>query len=151
VSYFSRLTFESLERLTYKLSQEHLEEGQFLFKNGDDITKVYILAEGSIEVFCPLADEDIILDTLTESGCVLGQFSILDTKQCITYSARTKTESSVLVLKIEDLVTMRNEFDDLDFSIKMAYERCQEYGHPTVDYQILRSNENRLKGRQAFF
>jgi len=72
INYIKDLTFESLEELSYQLNHEFFEEGQILFKYGDDIDKVYILADGEIDVYLPLNDEDLILDTLKNPGCVLG-------------------------------------------------------------------------------
>lgn len=64
VIYLADLSFDSLEKLTYKLGHQFFEEGQYLFMNGDVLDKVFILADGQIEVFCSLADEDIVLDIL---------------------------------------------------------------------------------------
>jgi hypothetical protein len=58
------LSFESLEEITYKASHEYLEEGTSLFKVGDHVEKIYILADGAIECFVSLADEDLMLDEL---------------------------------------------------------------------------------------
>ena len=37
--------------MTYKVNHEFFEEGQVLFKAGDDIKKLYILADGHIETY----------------------------------------------------------------------------------------------------
>ena len=50
--------------LVYKLKQEYFEEGQLIFKHNDMVQKVYILADGQVDTFVSLNDEDLVLDQL---------------------------------------------------------------------------------------
>lgn len=63
---------ETLEALNYKIEHHDYDEGEIIFKNGSDLDKVYILASGEVEVYVSTADEDLILDTFKESGCLMG-------------------------------------------------------------------------------
>ena len=56
----------------YKLGQEFFEEGQSIFKYDDSIDTIYILADGSIDTYLSLHDEDLILDNIKVSGSILG-------------------------------------------------------------------------------
>ena len=132
------LSFDSLEKLTYKLRHEFYEEGQFLFRADEPIDKVLVLANGLIEVLCPLTEQDIILDTLSLSGCVLGQFTALDSSRVMTFSARAKVESNCLVLHIKDIEQLCSKSKDLENAINEVSTALRENGHPLVDYQIQR-------------
>ena len=77
IVYFQRLRTNTLETLVYKLQQEFFEEGQIIFKNGDRLDKVYILADGSIDTYLSLHDEDLVLDNIKVSGSILGQYSLV--------------------------------------------------------------------------
>ena len=70
--YFQRLRTKTLEILVYQLQQEFFEEGQIIFKHGQRLDKVYILADGSIDTYLSLHDEDMILDHLKVSGSIIG-------------------------------------------------------------------------------
>lgn len=72
IGYFQNLRTNTLENLVYKLQQEFFEEGQNIFKHGDALTKVYILADGSIDTYLSLHDEDLVLDNIKMSGSILG-------------------------------------------------------------------------------
>lgn len=61
-----------LENISYKLNDEFLEVGKVLAKQGDKLTSVYILVDGTIETYVTIHGEEFILDTLTTSGCVFG-------------------------------------------------------------------------------
>ena len=41
------------------------------------LDKVYIMADGSIDTFLSLHQEDLILDSITVSGSILGQYSAI--------------------------------------------------------------------------
>ncbi len=61
-----------LEILVYKLQQEFFEEGQIIFKNGEQLDKIYILADGSVDTYLSLHDEDLILDNIKVSGSIFN-------------------------------------------------------------------------------
>ena len=48
-----------------------------IFKHGEKVDKVYVFADGSIETYLSLHDEDLILDQITVSGSILGQYSAI--------------------------------------------------------------------------
>lgn len=98
VCYLENLSFETLEQLSYIGKLNFYEQGQYLFKSGTPLKQIFILAEGQIEVFNTLVDEDIVFDILHTQGCVLGPQTALDSKENISYSARTKIESTILVI-----------------------------------------------------
>jgi CRP-like cAMP-binding protein len=86
------LEFSSLEAITYRVTTEFYEEGHQIFKVGDMTDKIYILAEGSIEAFVTIEDEDHELDILELPGCVLCQNSILIPETTMSYYARVTSD-----------------------------------------------------------
>lgn len=137
IQYLRSLNDDSMEELTYKIGHEFFDEGQIIFKYGDDINKLYILIDGSINVYVSLNDEDLILDTLDQPGTVFGQFTILD-KSFAGYSARTTSETNMLVIDREFLWQLRRTLPDLDESLKEAMDKLAEHGMPLLDYQAAR-------------
>lgn len=127
----------SQEELTYKIGHEFYEEGQIIFKTNDDVDKVYILADGAIDIYLSLSDEDLILDSMTVPGCVLCQLTIL-VPSPITYSARAAEETNLLVLERSDLEEMCTKLRDLDSAINKTREDIKADGMPMLDYQIQR-------------
>ena len=99
---------EILETLVYKLKQEYFEDGQLIFKHNDMVQKVYILADGQVDTFISLNDEDLILDTLSVPGSVFCQFSIL-MKAPISYSARATNETHMFVLDIDTINKLKEK------------------------------------------
>ena len=51
------------------------------------LDKIFILTDGSISIFLPYNDNDLVLDTIKIAGSTLGQYSIFK-NSAIGYSAR---------------------------------------------------------------
>jgi len=137
INYLKEISQVTLEELTYKLGHEFFEEGQVIFKNGDEISKIYILANGTVDTYVSLSDEDLILDKLKIQGTVFGQFTILD-KEKITYSARATSETNMLVLDKAHLQKHREDYKDLNEALSRTMDMIKEEGMPMLDYQASR-------------
>lgn len=74
---------------------------------------MYILADGSIDTYLSLHDEDLVLDNLKVSGSILGQYSLIMQKP-INYSARATSETNMLVITIETLNRVRADNAELN-------------------------------------
>lgn len=109
--------------MNYKIEHHDYEEGDVIFKNGGEIGKVYILASGEIEIYLTTADEDLILDTCKENGCLMGQFTILEPNRLITYSARTISSVTMLELSTSKIEQTCELFKDLQQSIRKVKEQ----------------------------
>jgi CRP-like cAMP-binding protein len=73
---------------------------------------VFILAQGQVEVFLT-TDEDIVLDTLVVTGCVMGQYTMIEPGRRITYSARAATNVTLLEIEFNSLVDLLDENPEL--------------------------------------
>ena len=81
----------------YKVRLEIFEESHVIFKLGDKIEKMYVLADGVVNSYMSVNDEDLVLDTLEVPGCVLGQYSLLR-KAGMSYSARAVQATTLLTI-----------------------------------------------------
>ena len=147
-----------LETLVYKLQQESFEEGQIIFKNGDILDKVYILADGSVDTYLSLHDEDLVLDNIKVSGSIFNQYSAI--MQCgINYSARATSETNMLVISIDTINKLRSDSYELNTKLKGLIQHIQEKGMPLLDYVCLRkkvkantlADVDEFHGKQVFF
>lgn len=129
-----------MEALNYKIHHVNYDEGEIIFKNGAELDKVYILASGEVEVYVSTADEDLILDTFRENGCIMGQFTILDLQTVVTYSARTISPVTMLELDVSKIEQCAELHKDLKTTIIRIKDQLQRQGYPTLDYQINRKS-----------
>jgi len=72
VIYFQDLQNDTAEFLNYKIEQVEYEEGAIIFKNGWELERLFILQSGEVEIYVSTTDEDLVLDTLKENGCLMG-------------------------------------------------------------------------------
>ena len=78
---------------------------------------MYILADGSIDTYLSLHDEELILDNIKVPGSILGQNSLI--MNCnINYSARSTLETNMLVISLETLNLARADNPELNLVIK---------------------------------
>lgn len=138
ISYFNKLSSSSLDELVYKVKLEVFEEGQVVFKLGDKIDKVYILADGMVNTYMELNDEDLVLDQLEIPGSCLGQYSLLK-KSSMTYSARAFLATNFLTIRITELNKMRYELPELDMALSNCSDDLVRDGMPMLDYVIIRN------------
>jgi len=71
-----------------KIKIKTLDTNCVLFEAGDEISELYILAEGSVDVYLQTDDFYCVLNSLNKPGCVFGQYIAIDAKQMINYSIR---------------------------------------------------------------
>ena len=112
---------------------------------------MYILADGSIDTYLSLHDEDLVLDNIKVSGSILGQYSLV-MQQNINFSARATSETNMLVISIETLNKVRADNAELNTKIKQLIQGMQEKGMPMLDYICLRRKAkiNALLDRDEF-
>jgi len=115
------------------------------------------LADGSIDTYLSLHDEDLILDNIKVSGSILGQYSLI-MQNNINFSARATSETNMLVISIETINKVRADNAELNAKIKGIIQGLQEKGMPMLDYICLRKkakinallDRDEFHGRQVF-
>ena len=118
---------------------------------------MYILANGSIDTYLSLHDEDLVLDNIKMSGSILGQFSTI-MQAAVNYSARATSETNMLVISLETINKLRGENPGLNARIKGLISSTQERGMPMLDYLVLRkkaklnvlADSNEFDGKKVF-
>ena len=75
------------------------------------------MADGSVDTYLSLHDEDLVLDNLKVSGSILGQYSLI-MQNAINYSARATSETNMLVISIETMNRVRADNAELNTKIK---------------------------------
>lgn len=114
---------------------------------------MYILADGSIDTYLTLHDEELILDHLKVSGSILGQYSLIMQKN-INYSARSTLETNMLVINLETLNQARADNHELNLIIKKMIEHMSnKHAMPMLDYTVVRKEKkesDEFNARQVF-
>ena len=75
------------------------------------------MADGSIDTYLSLHDEDLVLDNIKMSGSILGQYSVI-MQSNVNYSARATSETNMLVISIETINKLRADNHELNARIK---------------------------------
>ena len=75
------------------------------------------MADGSIDTYLSLHDEDLVLDNIKMSGSILGQYSVI-MQSNVNYSARATSETNMLVISIDTINKLRADNHDLNHRIK---------------------------------
>ena len=73
---FSELTAECRRRLLLKLNEEKFADGEFLFRQGDEGDKLYIIQSGKVSVHCTVDGADSQIDLLSD-GQYFGERALL--------------------------------------------------------------------------
>jgi uncharacterized membrane protein len=95
VPLFHGLGAGALQRIAARLVERRLEAGQFLFREGDLGTTLYVVADGEIEVLVGRGGREVTLARLGPRTH-LGEMALLDDAPRST-SARASTRSTLLL------------------------------------------------------
>ena len=106
--FMNRLPDKVTDELTIILKQVNFDENEEIFKQGEVSNKIFILAQGTIELYLNISEGELYLDTIEEAGCVMNQVSVL-TKTKLTYCTRAKTDVELLTISYEDLMKYKNK------------------------------------------
>ena len=97
------------------------------------------MADGSIDTYLSLHDEDLVLDNIKIAGSILGQYSLI-MQSNINFSARATSETNMLVINLETLNKARADNVDLNTLIKSMIQKMKDQGQPMLDYSVLRKS-----------
>lgn len=91
---------EGLEQLAKLLDVIHLKKGEFLFKEGDETTGIYMIRSGKIEISKLTADGWKQTLAVLSTGNFFGELSILE---------KRKHEASAVALENTELMKLSKE------------------------------------------
>lgn len=83
-----------------------LDTNCVLFEAGDEISELYILAEGSVDVYLQTDDFYCVLNSVNKPGCVFGQYIAIDSKQMINYSIRVVKQARFITVDRKSILSM---------------------------------------------
>ncbi|MGL4740791.1 MAG: Crp/Fnr family transcriptional regulator, partial [Sarcina sp.] len=103
---FKSLSDSNLEKITKLKKHIHFEKGDFLFSEGDELTKLYIINSGTIKLTKTTVDgKERITDILTE-GDFCGESNILSTSVKSLNNAIAIKETDVCIIEKKELDTL---------------------------------------------
>ena len=92
---------------------------------------------GDMELYCTRAEKDYTLDILNP-GSVVGSYSLIN-ENPFAFSAKAKTNLSLLVLAWQDIMDLADEILDLNNAIEMATEYIFDNEVPECDYTLVKA------------
>jgi CRP-like cAMP-binding protein len=126
---------EAIEELWYRLEIVNLSPNTYLFETGKPWKEIYIIFKGEIDILIKNAKTfESHLDTLY-SGCSIGSYSILSGDD-YSFSAKSKTEWTLLKLPEKTLDEFREKYDDLNFQVSEYENYISHEGLPYWDYKV---------------
>ena len=90
-----------------------LDTNCVLFESGDELSELYILAEGSVDIFLQTDDFYCVLNSVNKPGCVFGQYMAIDSKQMINYSIRIVKQARFITVDRKSIYQMCNQLPDM--------------------------------------
>jgi len=96
------LTLEQCEKLAKKVEPLCLEEGYFLFEEGETGEELYVIASGALEVVKPAGDNDWITLHLLKEGDITGELGFIDQRPH-SASVRALSNAEIYSLSRESL------------------------------------------------
>jgi CRP-like cAMP-binding protein len=113
VALFQELLFSQGDSLKSDLEEVHLEQGEFLFRRGDQGDALYILESGQLQIFTmDLNGCEMTLNTLS-SGELVGELALLDERPR-SASARAVENCTLYRLKRDCFVKLIYQSSSLD-------------------------------------
>jgi len=106
IYYLENISESSIDEIIFYLELEHLEGGETLFRIGDKVDKIFLVASGEIQILMEIDEREALIETLRE-GCVIGFNSILK-DSAHTFIAKCREKASVYCLKKSTLKNLFN-------------------------------------------
>lgn len=116
----------------FLLELEHHDAGKTLFRIGDPVGHIYLVASGEIQIFIEMDEREVLIDTLRE-GCCLGFNSVLKDANNI-FIAKCTGKVSLYKLSKEKLKSLYNTCEDLYEEVKTAKKMFKSEEIPCIDF-----------------
>jgi CRP-like cAMP-binding protein len=138
IDYIKNMKEETIEELTYFLREEIYQAGDIIFKSGEPVNKLYMIANGEIDIIVKIEKKEVILDALYQA-CNIGEYGVLgDYKHTFTAKAR-KNGTHMIFLTKDSLEHCSEKFDDLSKEIDICKDFLENSGLPLVDFRLYRN------------
>jgi hypothetical protein len=137
-----------IEEISYNLEMININAGVTLLESGKPCKEIYIIAQGEWDIFIKNGMFSQYLDTCY-TGCSLGSYSIL-TGDDYSFTAKAKTECSLLKLPVKALELLREQYEDLNLAISEYEDYIDDEGLPYWDYKLYRAGHLSMKPIKKF-
>jgi signal transduction histidine kinase len=107
VPLFADLPEEDLRRLCQMAQELHLKAGEILLREGEVADKAYILHEGELEIIKNVDGREVLLDTRSIPGTVVGEMALLEEGTRLA-TVRAGRDSLVLALGLTQVDELFN-------------------------------------------
>ena len=132
IYYLENISENSIEEIIFYLDLQHHDYGETLFRIGDSVDEITIVASGEIQVLIGIDEREVVIDTLRE-GWVIGFNSVLKDSNH-TFTAKCKTKASVYTLSKETLKNLFNIWEDLYKEARLAKKFFASEDMPCIDF-----------------
>ena len=140
---FHSVSAQALDRIAQNAFEERYSAGAKIFDDGQMGDKFYLVKSGSVEIFKPSADGDVILNTM-QPGDHFGEMSLLDEKPR-SAAARARTEVVVVQVSKNDFLAVVQEFPILLYqAARVSDQRLRERDR-TMMQELLEHNKQLQK------
>ena len=119
--------------MLYTLRQEQFEDGNVIFREGDNCKGIIFVMEGGVEISYTENGHSIVIDTLVQDSSLFSYSCLADESIPLTGVAVGKT--SVLVLPYETLEASRNVNMDFNAKLLEIEDYIEKNGVPRCDYK----------------
>jgi hypothetical protein len=126
------LSFESVWEISYGLKPLYVQEGRFIFKEGDNCNKIYFILDGKVDIYITINYEKIFIEELYR-GCTLGSYNALsDSEQGI--SAKAVSHCNLFELDAEYVDNIAIETEDLKNTLVDLRKYVKDNTCPILDF-----------------
>jgi CRP-like cAMP-binding protein len=130
---YNRLTPEESNALFYSMKEAVYEAGEYVFKKGDQNSKLYFINQGGLKIIYEQKGKEILLKQL-KPGDMAGQDTFFAISVCTT-SVQTLTKSKMNYLENEvlarwnrDIPTLEPKLRDYALNIESAHDLLKKKG-----------------------
>ena len=118
--------------MLYTLRQEHFENGNVIFREGEMCKGIIFVMEGGVELSYTENGNSILIDTLMQ-GSYLFSYSCL-TEESISMTGVAVGKTTVLVLPYDTLDASRCVNNDFNAELEAIEDSISNHGVPLCDY-----------------
>ena len=118
--------------MLYTLRQEQFEDGNVIFREGDNCKGIIFVMEGGVEISYTENGQSIVIDTLVQGSSLFSYSCLAEKSIPLTGIAVGKT--TVLVLPYETLEASRNVNSNFNAELEVIEDYIENNGVPPCDY-----------------
>ena len=140
---FSSMPDEEISILASILQTKHIEEGTFVFCEGEPGRRFFIIVEGDVDIIKAQGTDDERLLATRPAGSIIGEMSMFSPDGTHTATVRARTSLTIMEMTHEDLDSL------LQQSPSLAYEMMRVLSRRLAEAENLTIRDLREKNIQS--